>query len=56
MFLTDEAMEIGVFALTMHKNGISIDVVIDNFIPCNDDGEPAFAGRNQHLSAKEKGP
>jgi hypothetical protein len=46
LFISDEVNEAGVFGVTMTKNGQKVDVLVDNYVPCNDEGDPCFASCN----------
>lgn len=46
MFITKEVNNAGVFAVKLRKNGEEQYVVVDNFIPCYEGGEPAFSKAN----------
>jgi len=51
LFTIDEVNEWGLYAIDLTKNGIPTTVVIDDYIPCDEDeGEPIFANsRNGDL-------
>lgn len=42
IFITDRVNDWGVFAVIIKKNGIAKEVVIDDFFPCFNEGEPCF--------------
>ena len=41
--MTDEANEFGVYGIQLTKNGVRTEVIVDDYIPCDEDhGEPLF--------------
>ena len=46
MFVTDRTNEHGIYAVVMKKNGESKEVVIDDYFPCYDYGDPCFSQAN----------
>ena len=46
LFVSDEVNEAGVFGVLLTKNGQKVEIVLDNYVPCNEDGDPCFASCN----------
>ena len=46
MFVSDKMNKEGVFAIKMFKNGEEQTVILDNYIPCDETGEPCFSKAN----------
>ena len=45
LFALDQMNDQGIFSVKMYKNGVFQEVVVDNFIPCQD-GSPCFSKAN----------
>lgn len=45
MFITDKVNEEGLYALTMYKSGIQLEIVLDDFIVCKN-SRPCFTKAN----------
>lgn len=43
MFITQTINKAGIYLLSFYVNGIEYPVILDDFIPLNSSGRPAFA-------------